>query len=302
MLMTVIGRDPSASIYGELAGVRVLITGLSPDCGVDVARSFRRPPRPARRACHGQRSPRTTCLTTLLAETASEVKLFTDACRDSDAAIRFAQTAAQAFGGLDVVINLIPITRCRSQEPREHRRRRGSRRRRSLCLPLLVTRIVANRMRLTLNEGLVLNVMTMPAPRTAGEAALAGVARTALAAVTRGEAADVGAARHPRQRHRARGDDARGRRLPRQRARHRRARALSRLASAAARSPATSSTPPASPRAAADQPAADLRPSAARKRCAARGCVEPAKPARSWLRSARSAGWRAADPARSRRP
>ena len=53
----------------------------------------------------------------------------------------------------------------------------------------LVTRVVANRMRTMLNEGLILNVMTMPTPRTAGEAALAGVARTALAAVTRGEAA-----------------------------------------------------------------------------------------------------------------
>ncbi len=55
-------------------------------------------------------------------------------------------------------------------------------------LPVHVTRIVANRMRLTLNEGLVLNVVTMPAPRTAGEAALAGIVRSALAAVTRGEA------------------------------------------------------------------------------------------------------------------
>ena len=39
MLMTVVGRDLSASSYGELAGVRVLITGLSPTCGVDVAYS-----------------------------------------------------------------------------------------------------------------------------------------------------------------------------------------------------------------------------------------------------------------------
>ena len=55
-------------------------------------------------------------------------------------------------------------------------------------LPVHVTRIVANRMRLTLNEGLVLNVVTMPAPRDAGEAAIAGIVRSALAAVTRGEA------------------------------------------------------------------------------------------------------------------
>ena len=40
MLMSVIGRDPSASFYGELAGIRTLITGLSPSCGVDLARAF----------------------------------------------------------------------------------------------------------------------------------------------------------------------------------------------------------------------------------------------------------------------
>jgi 3-oxoacyl-[acyl-carrier protein] reductase len=44
-------------------------------------------------------------------------------------------------------------------------------------------------MRLTLTEGLVLNVMTMPVPGTPAEAVLAGIARSALAAVTRGEAA-----------------------------------------------------------------------------------------------------------------
>ena len=57
-----------------------------------------------------------------------------------------------------------------------------------LMLPVHVTRVVANRMRLTLSEGLVLNVMTMPAPRTPAEAAVAGIVRSALAAVTRGEA------------------------------------------------------------------------------------------------------------------
>ena len=33
-----------------------------------------------------------------------------------------------------------------------------------LTLPLLVTRVVANRMRTMLNEGLILNVMTAPTP------------------------------------------------------------------------------------------------------------------------------------------
>jgi NAD(P)-dependent dehydrogenase (short-subunit alcohol dehydrogenase family) len=186
MLMTVIGQDPSASYYGELAGTRVLITGLSRDCGVDIARAF---------ADHHGRlvidtvgaTPESDALAALLAETASEISIFTDACANSEDAVRFAQTAAQTFGGLDAVINLIPITAAElknatSLEDVEdfisHK----------LSAPLLVSGVAANRMRLLLTQGLVLNVMTMPAPRNAAEAALAGLARSALAAMTRGEA------------------------------------------------------------------------------------------------------------------
>jgi 3-oxoacyl-[acyl-carrier protein] reductase len=164
----------------------VLINGLSASCGVDVARAF---------ADHRGRlivqaapaTPESDVLAALLAETASEIKLYTDACTNSDDARRFAQTAAQAFGGLDVVVNLIPITAAdldnRASLADVEDLVAGK-----LVLPLLVARIAANRMRLTLTEGLVLNVMTMPAPRTGAEAALAGVARTALATITRGEA------------------------------------------------------------------------------------------------------------------
>jgi 3-oxoacyl-[acyl-carrier protein] reductase len=186
MLMTVMGRDSSASYYGELAGVRALITGLSPTSGVDVARNFA--DHRGRLVLHATApSVELDAVTTMLAETASEVKLFTDACGDSDASIRFAKAAAQAFGGLDVVVNLIPITAAemRGRASIEHIEDLVSKK---LMLPVHVTRIVANRMRLTLSEGLVLNVMTMPAPRTPAEGALAGIVRSALAAVTRGEA------------------------------------------------------------------------------------------------------------------
>lgn len=186
MLMTVMGHKSNASYYGELAGVRALITGLSPSCGVDIARKFA--DHRGRLVVHAtETSPELDAVTTMLAETATEVKLFTDACRDSESSIRFAKLAAQAFGGLDVVINLIPISE------RELRGRLDVSDvedlvAQKLMLPVHVTRIVANRMQLTLNEGLVLNVMTMPTPTTGSEAALASVARSALAAVTRGEA------------------------------------------------------------------------------------------------------------------
>ena len=186
MLMTVMGHNTNASYYGELAGVRALITGLSPACGVDIARKFA--DHRGRLVVHAtEPSPELDAVTAMLAETASEVKLFTDACRDSDSSISFAKTAAQVFGGLDVVVNLIPVGThelhgCVSFDAVEDLVAE------KLMLPVHVTRVVANRMRLTLNEGLVLNVMTMAAPHTAGEAALAGIARSALAAVTRGEA------------------------------------------------------------------------------------------------------------------
>lgn len=186
MLMTVMGRDSSASYFGELAGVRVLITGLTPACGVDVARRFA--DHRGRIILHtSENSPELDAVTTMLAETASEVKLFTDACSTSDDAIRFAKTAAQAFGGVDVVVNLIPVAAHEFDDCGDYTDVEDLVARK-LMLPVHVTRIIANRMRLTLNEGLVLNVMTMPVPKTPGEAVLAGIARSALAAVTRGEA------------------------------------------------------------------------------------------------------------------
>jgi 3-oxoacyl-[acyl-carrier protein] reductase len=186
MLMTVIGRDPSASSYGELAGIRVLITGLSASCGVDVARAFAdHRGRLVIDAAHA--TPECDALATHLAETASEIEFYTEACTNPDAALRFAQSAAQVFGGLDAVINLIPITAA-DLEQRASLEEAEDLVSRKLAVPVLVSRIVANRMRLMLTEGLVLNVMTMPGPRNGAEAALAGVARSALAAVTRGEA------------------------------------------------------------------------------------------------------------------
>lgn len=186
MLMTVMGRNSGASYYGELAGVRVLITGLSATSGVDIARKFA--DHRGRLVLHAvETSPEFDAVTTMLAETASEVKLFTDACRDSDSSIRFAKTAAQAFGGLDVVVNLVPVS-AQEMQGRASLADVEDMVAEKLMLPVHVTRIVANRMRTMLNEGLVLNVMTMAAPRNAKEAALAGIARSALAAVTRGEA------------------------------------------------------------------------------------------------------------------
>ena len=40
MFMSVVTHAPNVPVYAELAGKRVLITGLAPDAGVDLARGF----------------------------------------------------------------------------------------------------------------------------------------------------------------------------------------------------------------------------------------------------------------------
>ena len=186
MYMSVIGQSPESEILRELAGARVLLTGLSTDQGVDLARAF---------ADIGARlivqtrelTPDLTALVALLSQGAAEFKLYTNPVSQADGAVRFAQTAQQAFGGLDAVINLQAISRHEMRHVREdgdvERLVAGK------LVPLThITRVAANRMRVILSEGMILNVLAMPSPADAREAAIAGYARTALAAMTRGEA------------------------------------------------------------------------------------------------------------------
>lgn len=186
MYMSVVGQSPESEILRELAGARVLLTGLSTGRGVDIARAF---------ADIGARlivqtlelTPEVTELVALLSQGAAEFKLYTNPIAQADAAVRFTQSAQQAFGGLDAVVNLQAISRHEMRLVRED----GDIERlvAAKLAPLThVTRVAANRMRVILSEGSILNVLAMPSPADAREAAIAGYARTALAAMTRGEA------------------------------------------------------------------------------------------------------------------
>lgn len=187
MLMSVPVAEVGAHVYGELAGTRVLVTGLSASCGVDLARAL---------AEHKARlilqtadvSDEMAALAAVLAEEASEIKLYNDAVTSGDAAVKLAQKAAAAFGGLDVAINIVTVTRAdvagrASIEDIEDLVSE------KLLAATLVTRVAANRMRLTMNEGLVLNIVRTFEPATAGEIAVCGILRAALATMTRSEAA-----------------------------------------------------------------------------------------------------------------
>ena len=187
MFMSVIDNSVTSVRYGELAGARVMITGLSPAHGVDIARAF---------ADHKARlvlqsasatDPQTTALITMLAETAHEIKLFDDPLDSAAAAGIFAQTGTQTYGSLDAVINLIPVlpadlaglTSLEDIETFVADK---------LEAAAVITRIAGNRMRLMLSEGLILNVVVVPEPLSGGSALILGILRSALATLTRREA------------------------------------------------------------------------------------------------------------------
>jgi len=186
MFMSVIDTVPGVSVYPELAGVRVLITGVSAMAGVDVARAF------ASHRTHlimqtDDLSPAMTEVAALLSESATNLQVFTEPMATRDAARRFGQTSSQIHGGLDTMVNLITIlpeevagldTEADVETFISDK----------LGAQLELTRVIANRMRTTWTEGSILNAVLMPEPATQREVATGGLIHAALAAMTRGEA------------------------------------------------------------------------------------------------------------------
>jgi NAD(P)-dependent dehydrogenase (short-subunit alcohol dehydrogenase family) len=177
--------------YPELEGARVLVTGVSATTGVDIARAFaevgsRLVVQIAPARCDDEAAT-TAALLQVLANTATEVRASEQPLDDADAIVKFAQGAAQAYGGLDAVINIItpPTAAFSSTASVDDIEDAVSASLRTACL---VTRIAANRMGLTWTEGLILNAVLGPAPRTRAEAAGNSMLGLALATMTRVEA------------------------------------------------------------------------------------------------------------------
>ena len=187
MFMSVIENTITSAHYGELAGARVMITGLSPAHGVDIARAF---------ADHKARlvlqtaaatDPETTALITLLAETAHEIKLFDDPITTAATAGAFAQKGSQTFGSIDAVVNLIcvlpaDLAGLASMEDIETFVAD------KLAAAAVITRVTANRMRTMMSEGLILNVILVPERLNSSATMVLGILRAALATMTRREA------------------------------------------------------------------------------------------------------------------
>lgn len=186
MFVSVVKHQDQTEIYPDVLGARVLITGLSHESGVDVARAFAE--HKTRLVVQSQdTSPEFSALVPVLAQDAQDMRLYNDTIGSSDGAVHMAQTAAKVLGGIDVVINLVSVSR-QDLAGRASLDDVEDLVSEKLLAPTLITRVVGNRMRLTWSEGLILNVVSMPTPETSEEAAVSGILRAALTAMTQDEA------------------------------------------------------------------------------------------------------------------
>lgn len=188
MYMGRVISSPESEILHELRGARVLITGLSVDHGVDVARAFA--DIKARLIVQtDELSPDMTELFALLTQGGGEIRLYTSSIGNGEAATAFAKKASTVYGGLDAVINLARLSEADMAEAVNGGDAEAIVARRLTSLAHL-TRVAANRMRLVFNAGLILNVLKTPTLMTPREAAVAAIARCGLAAMTAIEADD----------------------------------------------------------------------------------------------------------------
>lgn len=186
MLMSTLDGVDTYPAYPELAGKRVLITGLSRAHGVDIARAFAE--HRTRLVLHASEDcAETQAVAEIAAQSTLDMRLFTGPLSGTDAAVRFARTALKSFAGLDVVINIADERHLESVttgSEREVERAVSA----ALTPAYVISRIAANRMRTTWTEGLILNIVPRPATAARGALALAAVARATIAAMTRSEA------------------------------------------------------------------------------------------------------------------
>jgi NAD(P)-dependent dehydrogenase (short-subunit alcohol dehydrogenase family) len=186
MLMSVIEGALSAPAYPDLAGKRILITGLTSRCGVDVARAFAEH-RGRLVLQFAEASEAMQTVAEIVAPTALETKVYGPVGAETEAVVAFARTAMQAFGGLDAVINLVPLETPRldpAATAADVERQIAA----QLVLPFLLSKIAANRMSLVLREGLILNVATLAGTPKGARQAFAMVAKAGLVAMTRAQA------------------------------------------------------------------------------------------------------------------
>ncbi len=186
MLSSLAARDAENAAYRDLAGARVLLTGVPRGAGLGLVRAFGR----VRARLVVQSTDGGAELGALAADLARmgvEIRLETRPFEQAVSAARFAQDAARRLGGIDAVVNVISMTaaeraRALSSDDAEESIH-------DILLPAcLVTRVAANRMRMMLKGGSIVNILAPPPAVTRASSAFASFARAALAAMTRIEA------------------------------------------------------------------------------------------------------------------
>jgi 3-oxoacyl-[acyl-carrier protein] reductase len=186
MLMSVIEGALSAPAYPDLAGKRVLLTGVRRGCGVDIARAFA-----DHRVClalqFAEASPAMDAVAEVVAPAALEVQAYGPVGAGGDSAAEFAKSAVLAFGGLDVVVNVVPLETAHL-DPAATAGDVDRLIAAQLELPLTISRIAANRMSVTWTRGLILNVATLTGRPGGARQAFATLAKSSLMDMTRAQA------------------------------------------------------------------------------------------------------------------
>ena len=185
MLMSVIEGALSVPAYPELVGKRVLITGVTRRSGIDIARAFAE--RKGRVILQfAEASAAMQAVAEVVAPDALETRVYGPVGRGDDA-VRFAKSAVQAFGGLDAIVNLVPLETTHL-DPAATVEDIDSLIAAQLELPLVISRIAANRMSLTWTQGLILNVATLTGRPGGTRQAFATLAKSTLVDMTRAQA------------------------------------------------------------------------------------------------------------------
>lgn len=172
--------------YPELRGRRVLVTGVTAEHGIDIARAF---------AEHGARlivqidadAIDVAAFGEMLAPVAADLTLHEGALSSADEIVSFARRTVALYGGIDAVINVVPLELgATAGDDIEAIEARISD---VLTAPCLIARVAANRMRLMQTEGLILHVGMIPRQADAQARAFAAAAKATLTAMTRDDAA-----------------------------------------------------------------------------------------------------------------
>lgn len=185
MLSSLVEPGQTGIVPASLSGARVVLTGLRPPLGGALLSALARAGARLVAQAPG-RVPAIDAVVSDLTRRGVEIALTKAPFLSAAAAVRYAQGAASACGGVDAVINMIGV----SARDRRAAVATGDVEEavHDLLLPAsLVTRVGANRMRTTQREGAIVNIL-MDSPAAGREAAFAGYVRGALATMTRMEA------------------------------------------------------------------------------------------------------------------